>query len=184
VNTDPGRPRRGTPDETRARLVAAAADEIEARGYFGTDSNRIARAAGYAPGSFYKHFEDKRAVFLAVYDAWVTAEWDAIAKQRTPREIVKVLVEHHRRWKGFRASLRALVAIDPEVRAFQRAQRARQLDTMATLRGRARRADDLLLLLTMERVCDAIAEGELDDLGVSERVMIDRLANLIGIRGN
>jgi AcrR family transcriptional regulator len=184
VNTDPSRPRRGTPDETRARLVAAAAEEIEARGYFGTDSNRIARAAGYAPGSFYKHFADKRAVFLAVYESWVTAEWDAIAKLETPREIVKVLIEHHRRWKGFRASLRALVATDPEVRAFQRAQRARQLDTLARLRGRPRRADDLLLLLTMERVCDAIADGEVDDLGVPERTIVDKLAILIGIAGN
>ena len=40
------RRRRGSPDETRARLVAAAADEIERAGYHGTDTNRIARAAG------------------------------------------------------------------------------------------------------------------------------------------
>src|SRR5439155_19483347 len=72
------RPRRGSPAETRARLVAAAAREFGRVGYDGTDSNRLARAAGYAPGTFYKHFADKRAIFLEAYRAWVTAEWVAI----------------------------------------------------------------------------------------------------------
>src|SRR5690606_17709581 len=54
-----GRPRRGTPDGTRERLIAAAAEVINRDGYFGTDSNAIARAAGYSPATFYKHFEDK-----------------------------------------------------------------------------------------------------------------------------
>jgi AcrR family transcriptional regulator len=60
------------------RLVAAGANEFNRVGYGGTDSNRIARAAGYAPGTFYKHFADKRDVFLAAYEAWVTAEWNTI----------------------------------------------------------------------------------------------------------
>ena len=72
------RPRRGTPADTRARLVAAAARVFNRDGFHGTDSNRIARAAGYAPGSFYKHFADKRAIFLEAWEAWVTAEWAAV----------------------------------------------------------------------------------------------------------
>src|SRR5262245_39246994 len=72
------RPRRGTPANTRARLVAAAARVFNRDGFHGTDSNRIARAAGYAPGSFYKHFADKRAIFLEAWEAWVTAEWEAV----------------------------------------------------------------------------------------------------------
>ena len=39
------RPRRGSPDETRARLVAAAAAVFNQEGYDGTDSNKLARAA-------------------------------------------------------------------------------------------------------------------------------------------
>src|SRR5262245_38634771 len=72
------RPVRGTPDATRARLVAVAARTFNRDGYHGTDSNRLARAAGYAPGTFYKHFPDKRAIFVAAYESWVAAEWRAI----------------------------------------------------------------------------------------------------------
>src|SRR5688572_18363855 len=72
------RPKSCSPEQTRARIVMAAAEEFQAHGYFGTDSNVIARAAGYAPGTFYKHFVDKRAVFLSVYVDWVTAQWAEI----------------------------------------------------------------------------------------------------------
>src|ERR1700721_3815023 len=72
------RPRRGTPEETRARLVTTAGEIFNRVGYHGTDSNRIAKEAGYATGTFYKHFKDKREAFLAVYEAWVTSEWRAI----------------------------------------------------------------------------------------------------------
>jgi AcrR family transcriptional regulator len=50
------RPRRGTPAQTRERLVAAAAILFNRAGYHGTDSNRIARAAGYSTGTFYLNY--------------------------------------------------------------------------------------------------------------------------------
>src|SRR5580698_4604324 len=77
----PDRPRRGTPEQTRARLVATAAEIFNRDGYRGTDSNRIAKEAGYATGTFYKHFKDKREAFLAVYEGWVTSEWRAIDEE-------------------------------------------------------------------------------------------------------
>ncbi len=173
------RPRRGRPEETRERLVAAAAVVFNRDGYDGTDSNRLARAAGYAPATFYKHFPDKRAVFLAAYERWVDTEWSRIereirrprsAKERTAR-IVELTLRHHTRWRGLRASLRALVTRDATVRAFYRRQRRRQLETLARLSGRrgggSERARHAVLLYTLERVCDAIADGELRDLGVA-----------------
>ncbi len=185
------RRRRGSPDETRARLVAAAADEIERAGYHGTDTNRIARAAGYSPGTFYKHFPDKRAILLAAYEAWVTTEWRAIARvlaeRRPPAEraarIVDAVLAFHRRWHGLRASLRGLVAVDPAVRRFYRAQRRRQLDALRALRHGAdtpaRRAADAFLLYTLERVCDAVAEGEPRALGVPADALVDQLRRVV-----
>lgn len=170
------RPRRGTPEETRARLLAAAAQVFNRDGYHGTDSNRLARAAGYAPGSFYKHFPDKRAAFLAAYADWVTREWQAVGQiaggagsiDEQAARVVTLLLDWHRRWRIFRASLRALVATDAEVRREHRRQRRRQLAWLESLHanpGRSR-TDDALLLLTLERVADAAADGELRDLGV------------------
>lgn len=188
------RPRRGTPLATRDRLVAAAARTFNRDGYHGTDSNRIAREAGYAPGSFYKHFTDKRAIFLAAYEAWVTAEWGAIdaavraggAADAVAARIVDLVLAFHRRWRGFRRSLRVLVATDPAVRRAHRRQRTRQLALLAHLRRRPPRAGereaDAMLLLTLERVCDAVAEGELRDLGVDRRRILAQLRALVRSR--
>jgi AcrR family transcriptional regulator len=171
------RPVRGEPVATRERLVAQASLEIEAHGYFGTDTNRIARAAGYAPGTFYKHFADKRAIFLAVYDEWVSEEWkniEALARCAGTRQarataVVDYLAQHHHRFRGFRAALRALVATDPEVRKHHRAVRARQVARFRALGpAYARPGAAGLALLVVERVCDAIADDELEVLGLTE----------------
>ncbi|HME69339.1 MAG TPA: TetR/AcrR family transcriptional regulator [Myxococcota bacterium] len=182
------RPLRGTPEETRTRLVAAAAQVFNRSGYHGTDSNRIARAAGYSPGTFYKHFADKREIFLAAFQEWVDQEWKAIEREvavaRDPealaRRIVELTLRLHLRWRGLRASMLALVGSEPVVRRFHRAQRRRQLGVLAALRKRRRvpprpPEEDLVLLFTMERTCDAVALGELRDLGLSRRAVVEAL---------
>lgn len=183
--------RRGLPAETRARLVAAAAEVFNRDGYFGTDSNRLARAAGYAPGTYYKHFPDKRSIFLAAYEQWVSVEWQAVGEALRQgggsadiaRRVVRRTLQHHRRWRTLRASLRALVATDVAVRTFYRAQRRRQLKLLADLRRRPRsaqgRLDDAILLFTLERVCDALADGELRELGLSARAATAHLEDLV-----
>lgn len=180
------RPRRGAPKDTRERLVRAAAAIFERDGFDGTDSNAIARAAGYSPGTFYKHFADKRAIFLAVYEEWVTHEWNAIG--RTLEEtsdagaraeaIVAMYLEHHRRWRGFRASLRALAAKDRAVRSFYLAQRRRQLELMASEAPSARAAD-VLLLYTLERAADGLADGEAGSLGIEAAELRALLVELV-----
>jgi len=185
------RPRRGRPEDTRTRLIAAAAVVFNRDGYDGTDSNRLARAAGYAPATFYKHFPDKQAMFLATYERWVDAEWTRVehelrrtqsAKGRAAR-IVELTLRHHTRWRGLRASLRALVSRDATVRAFYRRQRRRQLETLARLAGKKRstseRARDAVLLYTLERVCDAAADGELRDLDVDRDAVVALLGALV-----
>jgi AcrR family transcriptional regulator len=190
------RPRRGTPTETRDRLVAAAAVLFNRAGYHGTDSNRIARAAGYSTGTFYKHFKDKREIFLAAYETWVASEWKAVATELSAggapdaiaRRLVNLSVDFHTRWRGLRASLLEQVFTDDRVRRFYRRQRRRQLDVMAGIRATigapARsREEDAIHLFTTERTFDAIAQGELGDLGLGRKViieaMIDRVISLL-----
>jgi AcrR family transcriptional regulator len=186
------RPRRGAPQDTRARLVAAAAELFNRHGYHRVDSNRIAHAAGYAAGTFYKHFADKRAAFLAAYEAWVTREWTAIdaqlraagARGDAADRIVALVLRHHTRWRGLRASMAALLTEDPEVRAFHRAQRRRQLGLLAAMRARTREParaaeEDALLLFWLERVCDAVASGEVRDLGLDRVRVLRRIREAI-----
>ncbi len=188
------RPLRGSPTETRRRIVHAAAEVFNQGGYDGTDSNRLARAAGYSPGTFYKHFADKRQLFLAVYDEWVAREWRdvqevlAVPGSRDERaaRIVAVFLQHHRRWRGVRASLRALVAHDPAVRDFYRAQRRRQLELLAELDAasgrRATREADALLLFSIERTADAFADDEPHALGLDGDLLQALLVDLVRAR--
>ncbi len=169
------RPRRGDPETTRARLVGAAAEQFELHGYSGTDTNRIARAAGYSPGTFYKHFDDKLDVLLASYDEWIAHQWERVATiaadGKNPAEkaerIADQIIAHHRAWPGLRACWRAQVLLEPRVRQAHRASRRRQLDMMRQL-GLPDGPENALLLLDVEHIADAIADGELRALGTSD----------------
>lgn len=185
------RPLRGAPQETRSRLVAAAAELFNRSGFYGTDSNRIAQAAGYSTGVFYKHFKDKQEVFLAVYERWSLAEWEQVtailSTEGTDREMARALVimfvDFHTRWRGMLASLRQLVFTDATVRRFHRRQRKRQLDWMAQLRAQRkvsprRREQDIAYLYATERTFDAIAQGELRALGLNRTFVIDAMVEM------
>jgi AcrR family transcriptional regulator len=173
---------RGSPDETRERLLVAGADEINRVGYLATDSNKLARAAGYAPAMFYRHFPDKRSFFLAIYDRWVGAEWESIGtliRQGGPH-LARNLVDHilalHKQWRGLRRSLRILIASDPIVREAYQHQRARQLDLLSPM-PRTRAAT---LLWTIERIADAYADDDLTALDLDEREVRAHLEQQIG----
>jgi AcrR family transcriptional regulator len=182
------RPRRGSPELTRERLLAAAAELFNRVGYHGTDSNQIAHHAGYATGTFYKHFKDKRELFLAVYERWVSDEWKAVSDEieagGTPdmiaRALVEVSIDFHTKGRGLRSSLQVLVSSDPDVRRFYRQQRRKQLDTMARIRreiaatSRTREEDAIHLYMT-ERVFDAIANNELAPLGLDRQAVIEEM---------
>lgn len=186
------RPKRGTPAETRERILKAAAGQFNRLGYHGTDSNSIAREAGYATGTFYKHFHDKKEAFLAVYERWVAAEWKAIDDElsrthrtrQTARRIVEISIEFHTEWRGLRASLMELIFSDVDVRMFFRNQRRRQLDRMAEFRTRLRlpsrtREQDAMHLFMTERIYDAIGQDEMKTLGLDEAVVVASMVDQV-----
>ena len=199
------------PEETRSKLVEAAGKLFNSVGYFGTDSNRIAREAGYAPGTFYVHFADKREIFLEVYRGWVSSEWQAIAAAIAPEKgadarsqehvpekwkpvfrkghatgqeslslrIAQAVLRHHREWRMFRKSLRALTVTDERVHQARVAQRARQIaQTSELLRVRGVTQTPARIyanLLLFEILCDAVADGDTATLGLKERDILARL---------
>jgi AcrR family transcriptional regulator len=182
------RPRRGSPEQTKERLIAAAASQFNRLGYRGTDSNTIAKEAGYATGTFYKHFRDKREVFFAAYQRWVAAQWIEIGDElsrmskpkQTARRLVDLSIRFHTEWRGLRASLMELVFSDAEARRFFRLQRRRQLDWIAELRERfalpARtREQDAIHLYMTERVFDAIGQGEIQSLSLDQEAIVDSM---------
>lgn len=174
------------PVPTRDKLIVAAAEVFNEVGYWGTDSNRLARAAGYAPGTFYRHFANKLEIFLAAYELRGAVEWDEIRNELAQPgtegldRVAAVILKHHRQRIGLRQSLRALAATDPVVRDLLRQQRGIELHEMADLIEQALGARPtlercFLAMLAVERTCDAIADGDADALDLSEAELLNGL---------
>jgi AcrR family transcriptional regulator len=186
------RPRRGSPEQTRARLIATAAQIFNSVPYWETDSNQIAKAAGYSTGTFYRHFKDKREIFIAAYREWVAEEWASVERRiepgQSPGESIDraadALIEHHRRWRVFRGNLRALVTYDDEIRELTHTLRREQLEKVSFLRRRDGAPDrsmvnDAIHAMMFERVCDAIADGDFASLSCSGELAQEEFRRLM-----
>ena len=63
--TEVGAAARGRGADTRAALIAATTRLVAEVGYHAATTKAIARSAGVAEGTIYRHFPDKRALFTA-----------------------------------------------------------------------------------------------------------------------
>lgn len=61
-------PKQARSKQTKEKIIVAAIELFQERGYEKTTSNEIAAAAGVSVGSFYVYFTDKRQVLLTVFD--------------------------------------------------------------------------------------------------------------------
>src|ERR1041385_6860460 len=82
IDLDEGRGARRKP-ESLAKLKKAARKLFVERGYHATRPQDIAREAGLGHGTFYLHFPDKRACFLAFVEE-AREELDAFVQARVP----------------------------------------------------------------------------------------------------
>jgi AcrR family transcriptional regulator len=172
-----------TTGDTREKLIDAATREFKAHGYAGTDTNRIAARAGFAPQTFYRHFKDKLEIFLAIYRRWEDEEATVVAslveKRAGARALADAIVAHHRAYLLFRRALRQLSVENPQVRKVRAQSRLRQIQNTIALTGRGTAQSLAPTLFQIERLSDAIAEGEFGDLGVDEAAGFNALAKLL-----
>lgn len=160
------------PGGTRSALIDAAEAEFNAHGFGGTDTNRIARRAGFAPQTFYRHFEDKISIFVAVYERWWMDESGVITTlMRAPRRdlgrVADAMIAFHAKWRGFRRSLRHLAVDDTRVRAARTKARKAQIEAARPFMPGCNDGEIAAALLVFERLCDAVSEGEFVDMGLS-----------------
>jgi AcrR family transcriptional regulator len=62
----------------RGRLICAIADVVSTHGYAGTSVADVCAQAGVSRKSFYEHFSDKEACFLAAYDSGAESIYEAM----------------------------------------------------------------------------------------------------------
>lgn len=179
------KPHRRTRKGTADKLVQAASTEFNEHGFLGTDTNRIARRAGFAPQTFYRWFRDKIEIFIKVYERWQHEEADMLqrllAKDASDARFVHAVVAHHRAYQVFRRSLRRLSVEDADVRRARAQSRLNQIQQIRMWNPKQRdaTADLAVALLEFERLADALAEGEFHDMGLDDKAAETTLASLI-----
>jgi AcrR family transcriptional regulator len=133
---------------TRDALITAARRLFVEKGYFDTGTEEIVREANLTRGALYHHFADKKALFLAVFEA---VENDLLASAETARPADAL----ERLQTGLLAFLDA--SLTPEV------QRVLLIDGPAVLGWQEWRALEARYGLGMirELLADAIDEGTL-----------------------
>lgn len=175
---------------TGQKLIVAAAAEFDDHGFLGTDTNKIARRAGFAPQTFYRWHKDKTAIFLAVMAAREPEELNLIGwlliGDAPEAARLEAAIEQRRQRRHYRRSLAWLALDDPAVRAAVAEARLRRIaQVKAWAPASAALAGDWVgaALMTLDRLIDAIAEGELADAGLDDgaaRTVAQRI--LAGIR--
>lgn len=179
------------PDLTRRQLKLAAQKEFNSTGYFFTDTNKIARLAGYAPGSFYRHYKDKVEVFIEVYRDWHLEQMNAIEKtlhdggdvRLLSTQLAKVTLVFYTKWKTFRASARVLALSEERVGQYKKARRAELVSAIIALRKKLDFSDRQIhevvtFLIELERLCDSIADGDYEQFDIPVEVSTNELESL------
>lgn len=87
---------RPTGQERQAALIAAAASLFAARGFNGTTTKAIAKAAGVSEALVFKHFPTKRALYAAILAEKVTVDQlleavEESAKKRDDRRVFTMI---------------------------------------------------------------------------------------------
>lgn len=170
---------------TSERLVSAAMAEFNQDGYFATDSNKIARRAGFAPQTFYRWFKDKTDVFLAAYQKWSEQELLLLGgltlEKVSADQVVDIIIKHHLDYVLFRRSLRQLSVENPIVRQIRAETRLSQMSFIQQRFGLddKSKGDFFALMFQIERLADALAEGEFQDLQVEETEIRQTMIGLV-----
>lgn len=181
-------PSRASGSDTRARLIEAAMSEFIEHGFAGTDTNRIARRAGFAPQTFYRWFDDKVAVFAEVLHVWDEAEFAMLAALvgdgdagggLSPLQLAEACVENMRPFLTFRQHLRSVTMQDAAVRQARARGRAGLLVRLSLLCPHL--APDALAhaVLQIESLSEMLARGDHTDLGAGDGVLLQALAGHI-----
>lgn len=178
------------PRDTRTVLLETAAQIFNEVGYYGTDTNRIARAAGYAPATFYKHFKNKLEIFLECYPNVEPNLNELISDLDSDpsiavgaRRAVYRIFEHRKQWMGCYQSLRALALNDPVA---ARAYKERKRDAaeavvrlFAYVGSEISVADAFVAQQLVSNMADSVLEGVTGELDIQVDEVVTVLLGLL-----
>lgn len=149
------------------RLICAVADCVAAKGYSATSVADIIGVAGVSRKTFYEHFGDKEACFLAAYDTGARAIFEAMATATEGLEGWRTVLDAvFSTWLEFleadlaftRAYMIEFWAAGDAARARWQQRRDRTTRLLKTLHEEARR-DDPTIVPVSDVVLAAVVGG-------------------------
>ncbi len=148
----PSDPKQARSKQTKEKIVQAAIQLFQERGYEKTTSNEIAAAAGVSVGSFYVYFTDKRQLLLNIFDRLAddlfTHAFDSLKPEHLfdselregIRLAVSTTVEDKQKLSGLHRVICELVLKDAEFAVRQKALMERSLSRIREIISLANKA--------------------------------------------
>jgi hypothetical protein len=124
-------------------------------------------------------------IFIKTYERWQREELGALSELLTEHasdiRLAQAVIAHHKVYLVFRRSLRQLAVENDAVRAARARSRLNQIAYIRTMNPNFACDDASLatMLFQTERLADALAEGEFDDLGLDKKAGEQALARII-----
>jgi AcrR family transcriptional regulator len=187
--------------ETRARLLAAAADLFAAQGIDAVSVDAVGEAAGRTSGAVYAHFGSKQGLLLALLDAWrdslLTVLLAEVAVSDSPADQLAAVWTNLADTAGSEAATRSLLehelwlraARDPAVADVLRARNAealrysaRQLEGWtAAVGAHPTTTPSDLAVLVKALLAGLAVQRRLDPDSVPDALALRGLAALVGL---
>lgn len=159
--------------------------EFIEHGFAGTDTNRIARRAGFAPQTFYRWFGDKKAILTSVLDVWLEAErdtWRAVMHDTTlPLDVlVDACIDNMRPFLTFRQHLRSVLLNDASLSDQHAQSRSQLINELAGDNSSSERLATMASLFCQaDALMEVLARGDINDMGLSDAPGRADLARLL-----
>jgi AcrR family transcriptional regulator len=140
---------------TREKIIEAAIQLFEERGFEKTTSNDIAAAAGVSIGSFYAYFTDKRKLLLLIFEQLVSERLDAVFSnfpeedllgcngRQCIRDSVERVFQNKAVTPGLNRILHEMAEKDPDINAIRKDFIHRSVHHLGALLEKAREAGRL-----------------------------------------
>ncbi|MCE9668666.1 TetR/AcrR family transcriptional regulator [Myxococcus stipitatus] len=163
-----------TAEERRATVLRTAIQAFAARGYYGTATTEVAKAAGISQAYLYRLFPDKEALFVAVIDHCAArlrqsmAEGVAKARSREPEAVLAAMQSSYARLIDDQDLLRVLMhancaASEPPIREAIRDCYAKQVEYVRSASGASdAQIRDLVARGLLANVLVAVGASEVD----------------------
>jgi AcrR family transcriptional regulator len=165
--------------EKRKKIIDAALQIFNEKGYFNTNTAEIAKRAELATGSLYAYFKDKKDIFLAVSNLYAHTIYNHSIKELNKikdtndldlmiKTTINIILESHKIYPKYHQEMMILCYMDNEIKYQVREQQQlllnKHIETFNNLNLKNNNEEYFLLYSLIEDTCHEIIYNEKSDL--------------------